>query len=88
MSALEIEREMLSHPGVLEVAVIGVKDDVVGEKVVAIVVIRPEEKSKTESDIIDSLKTHLKDKLAVYKHPKDYKFVNELPRNHLGKVCI
>jgi malonyl-CoA/methylmalonyl-CoA synthetase len=40
LSALEIERELLSHPEIKEVAVLGIKDDQLGEKVVAIITVR------------------------------------------------
>jgi acyl-coenzyme A synthetase/AMP-(fatty) acid ligase len=87
---LEIETEILSHPQVVETAVFGTKDDVFGEIVVAIVVIN--ESTTTNTHDIDaesfliSLKNHLQSRLANYKLPRIYKFMDKIPRNHMGKV--
>jgi len=77
----EIEEVIHSYPGVREVAVIGVPDELWGESVKAIIV--PEEgASLTESKIIEFCKT----KLASYKKPKSIEFVKELPKNNQGKI--
>ena len=77
----EIESLIDDLEGVGESAVIGLKDDDLGEKVVAIVV--REEKSKTnEDDLIRALKSNI----AGFKVPKKIFFVEELPRNTMGKV--
>ena len=77
----EIESLIDDLEGVGESAVIGLKDDDLGEKVVAIVV--REEKSETnEDDLIRALKSNI----AGFKVPKKIFFVEELPRNTMGKV--
>lgn len=83
LSALEIEREILSHPNVLETAVLGSPDEILGEKVVSVIVLR--DKSKW-SDPNASLREFLHDKLAKYKQPKEVLIVDSIPRNHMGKV--
>jgi malonyl-CoA/methylmalonyl-CoA synthetase len=79
LSALEIEGVLLEHPGVAEVAVVGVPDDTWGERVVACVVPR----GALEAE---ALRAFAKQKLASYKCPKEVRLVDALPRNAMGKV--
>ena len=77
----EIESLVEDLEGVRESAVIGLKDDDLGEKVVAIVV-REEKSEINEDDLIRALKSNI----AGFKVPKKIFFVEELPRNTMGKV--
>ena len=77
----EIEITLLAHPGVLEVAVIGVPDDRWGEAVQAVVVC-DENISVSEEELISYCKEHI----ASYKKPKAVSFVEVLPRIATGKV--
>ncbi len=77
----EIEEELMKHPAVELVAVIGKKDEVHGEIPVAFVQLKEGEKV-SESE----LKKFLKDKLANYKIPRHFYFLEELPKNATGKV--
>jgi malonyl-CoA/methylmalonyl-CoA synthetase len=77
----EIEQEIDGIPGVLESAVIGVPHPDFGEAVTALVVAR-DGADLAEERIIESLT----DRLARYKHPKRIFFLEELPRNAMGKV--
>ncbi|KAI8986332.1 hypothetical protein BDB01DRAFT_604929 [Pilobolus umbonatus] len=82
VSALEIEREILSCSlGVNDVAVVGVPDAVWGQKVSAVIVLEAN-KTLTLSTLRDTLKT----RLAAYKVPQLLKLVPELPKNAMGKV--
>ena len=78
---VEVENVLSGHPGVLEVAVIGVPDDRWVEAVKAIVVIRPGS-NLTAEDFIE----YCRDKLAGFKLPKSVDFVDALPRTAYGKV--
>jgi malonyl-CoA/methylmalonyl-CoA synthetase len=77
----EVESEIDGLPGVLESAVIGVVHPDFGEGVTAIVVPKPGS-TLSERDLVASLAS----RLAKYKLPKRVLFVNELPRNSMGKV--
>jgi fatty-acyl-CoA synthase len=77
----EVEDALYQHPGIKEVAVIGVHDPRWGETVRAIVV-RKDGVSLSEQDVID----FTQDKLARYKQPKSVVFIDLLPRNPAGKV--
>jgi fatty-acyl-CoA synthase len=77
----EVEAELLQHPGVQDVALVGISDPVWGEVGVAFVVPRGE----AEVDAA-RLTGFLATRLAKYKIPKDYVFVGSLPRTAYGKV--
>jgi acyl-CoA synthetase (AMP-forming)/AMP-acid ligase II len=79
--SLEVETALVTHPSVAEVAVIGLPDSVMGERVCAVVVPAP----GTATDPA-TLKAHAATTLAGYKVPADIRFVSELPRNPSGKV--
>ena len=77
----EVETEIDAIPGVVESAVIGLPDRDFGEAVTAIV-IKQAEVSIGEAEILK----FLRDRLAKFKLPKRIHFVDELPRNAMGKV--
>lgn len=81
ISSVEVEGELLSHPDVLEAAVVGIPHDVLGEDVAAVVALRRE--SRTTSD---DLGAYLSARLADYKVPRRIEFAEALPRNAMGKV--
>jgi acyl-CoA synthetase (AMP-forming)/AMP-acid ligase II len=73
----EVEEAILEHPAVVEAGVVGAKDEEWGEVVVAFVV--------GEVDPAE-LDAHLLDRIARFKRPKRYEFIDELPKNSYGKV--
>jgi malonyl-CoA/methylmalonyl-CoA synthetase len=81
ISPKEIESVLNRHQAVSESCVVGVPDEKWGEKVVAAVVAKPG-LSPSELEMRDHCKAHLLD----WKCPKEIRFLNELPRNKMGKV--
>jgi malonyl-CoA/methylmalonyl-CoA synthetase len=78
----EIENQIDQLPGVHESAVIGLADPDFGEKVIAVVVKAPAASELTADKLIAALKGAV----ANYKVPKTVFFVEDLPRNAMGKV--
>ncbi len=76
----EIEDVVTSHPGVMECAAIGIKDERSGE-VPKLFVVR-KDAELTEKEIIKWCKEHL----TNYKVPKTVTFVEDLPKSNVGKV--
>ncbi len=77
----EIEAALHSHPKVEEAAVIGVPDEEWGEQPRAIIVLK-----KGETATAEEIVEHCRQRLASYKRPRSVVFVDELPRNPMGKV--
>ncbi|MFP2927045.1 AMP-binding protein [Pyxidicoccus sp. 3LG] len=78
----EVEEVLETHPGVAEVAVLGMPDADFGEQVVAVVVPHAEAPSPSAQELVD----WCKDRLASFKKPRRIVFMQALPRNALGKV--
>jgi malonyl-CoA/methylmalonyl-CoA synthetase len=81
IGAGEIEGALLEHPAVKEAAVTGEPDPDLGERIVAWIVAR-EGKQPSE----DELAGHVADLLTPHKRPRVVHFLDELPRNEMGKV--
>lgn len=81
ISPEEVEQVLMSHPAVDDAAVIGVPDEEWGERVRAVVVLKPGA-SVTEEELIE----FCRQRLASFKKPESVVFVEELPRNPMGKV--
>ena len=73
----EVEEILLEHPGVDEAGVVGAPDDEWGEVVVAFIV------GSASSAELDA---HLLERIARFKRPKRYEYIDELPKNSYGKV--
>src|SRR3954449_6100841 len=80
IGAGEIEGALLEHPDVAEVAVTGEPDDDLGERIVAWVV------AKGRAPAAGELADHVAVLLTPHKRPRDVRFLDELPRNAMGKV--
>jgi acyl-CoA synthetase (AMP-forming)/AMP-acid ligase II len=77
----EVEDLLAEHPGVEEVAVIGVEDEDFGQRLKAFVVLVEHGSIEAEQ-----LQAHVKANLARYKVPREVEFLDSLPRNATGKV--
>ena len=81
VSPFEVEASLMTHPSVLEAAVIGVSDDEGLVKPKAYVVVKP-----GASLDEPTLKAHVKSQLAPYKYPRWVEFIPELPKTATGKI--
>jgi malonyl-CoA/methylmalonyl-CoA synthetase len=81
IGAGEIEGCLREHPAVADAAVTGEADEDLGERVVAWIVLS-DGASVPESELVD----HVADQLAPHKRPRTVHFLDELPRNDMGKV--
>jgi benzoate-CoA ligase len=81
VSPFEVEASLMTHPAVLEAAVIGVADEEGLIKPKAYVVLK-----SGQSTDADSLKIHVKAQLAPYKYPRWIEIIDELPKTATGKI--
>jgi long-chain acyl-CoA synthetase len=77
----EVEEVLYKHPKVKDAAVIGVPDDLRGEKIVAYIVLKEGEDIHSREIL-----RWMKERLAVYKIPRKIEFRDDLPRNNTGKI--
>lgn len=77
----EVENCLRDHPQVLEAAVIGVPDEVRGQRVKAVVVVR-----RPDPDLEAQLRAHVRARLGHYQYPREFTFVSELPKTTTGKI--
>jgi malonyl-CoA/methylmalonyl-CoA synthetase len=82
IGAGEIESALLEHPGVGEVAVTGEPDEDLGERIVAWVVPADDAERPGEQELAD----HVARLLTPHKRPRVVRYLDELPRNAMGKV--
>jgi acetyl-CoA synthetase len=81
LSALEIERALLAHPGVREAAVVGVPDPLRGQVPQAWVVAR-----QRRPGLAEELQAHVRERLGRHEFPRRVQFVDALPRTPAGKI--
>ena len=84
IAAPEVEEAVLSHPDVLECAVVGVSDEARGAVVKAVVVIR--EGVPRDDELAQQIQAQVKAVIAPYKYPRVIEFVDALPRTATGKI--
>jgi len=80
VSPEEVEQVLMAHPQVADAAIIGVPDEEWGEEIRAVVVARAGGVTEEE------LESHCQQRLASFKRPRSVVFIDELPRNVMGKV--
>ncbi|HEX2956678.1 MAG TPA: class I adenylate-forming enzyme family protein [Chitinispirillaceae bacterium] len=81
VSTREIEDALLQIEGIIEAAVIGLSDPVLGDAAKAFIV-----SQSYNSNTISELRTALSNYLPIYKMPKLFEFCSSLPKNEAGKV--
>ncbi len=81
ISTVEVEQAVLSHPAVLEAAVVGVPDERWGERPKAFIILR-QGRSAEPDEVIE----HVKTAIARYKAPREVEIVAELPKTSTGKI--
>src|SRR6185437_5792793 len=82
VSVVEVEEALMSHPGVLEAAVVG-QPDLIRDEVPIAFVVRTEQARELEAD---ELLAYAEQVLAPPKRPREVHFVDELPRTSVGKI--
>jgi len=83
LSALEIERDLLEHPLIAELAVMGIPDDTWGERVAMVCRMKEGEEAKLDLDMLRCWAEH---RMARYKVPSRIVVVEEIPKNAMGKI--
>jgi fatty-acyl-CoA synthase len=81
ISTIEVERSIVSHPAVLEAAVVSVPHEKWGERPKAFVTLKPGESAQPQ-EIIE----HVRSQLAHYKAPDEVEVVEALPKTSTGKI--
>jgi len=83
VSPFEVEQAIMSHPDVLEAAVVAARDDQDLEKPKAFVVLKNQQSG---DDFIDNVKDHVKERIGKWKYPRWVEIVPDLPKTATGKI--
>lgn len=83
VAPFEVEQALVSHPHVLEAAVIAARDEDGLEKPKAFVVLK---NGASPDGLVDALRDHVKDRIGKWKYPRWVSIVDELPKTATGKV--
>jgi benzoate-CoA ligase len=84
VSPIEVEAALITHPAVLEAAVIGREDEEHLMKPVAYIVLKGGQQAS--GTLAEELRAHVKSQLAPYKYPRWIEFIDELPKTATGKI--
>ncbi len=84
VSPFEVESALVSHPAVLEAAVVGQPDAEGLIKPKAFIVLRPE--ATVDETLYEQLKAHVQEKIGVWKYPRWVEIVDTLPKTATGKI--
>jgi benzoate-CoA ligase len=84
VSPVEVEAALITHPAILEAAVVGRDDEDKLTKPAAYVVLKPGH--APSSGLCDELRAHVKTQLAPFKYPRWIEFIDELPKTATGKI--
>jgi 4-hydroxybenzoate-CoA ligase len=86
VSPFEVEEALISHPAVLEAAVIGRQDKDGLTKPKAFVVLQESAREQASETLIAALQEHVKQRIGVWKYPRWIEFVESLPKTATGKI--
>ena len=84
ISTTEVESALVSHPSIAEAAVVGAKDEITGQAIVAFVVLRGG--VAADKDLEQSLKSHVTKEIGAIARPRQIMVVLELPKTRSGKI--
>ncbi len=82
----EVENAVMTHPAVMECAVIGVPDEIRGQLVKAYIILAKDYVSQAGQKLVEEIQKHVKKQTAPYKYPRLIEFVEELPKTISGKI--
>jgi benzoate-CoA ligase family protein len=86
VSPFEVEEALVSHPAVLESAVVGARDPDGLVKPKAFVVLQEAATQQDAETVRELLRTHVKERIGVWKYPRWIVFVDDLPKTATGKI--
>jgi len=84
ISTTEVESALVSHPLIAEAAVVGAKDEITGQAIVAFVILRGG--VAADKDLEQSLKSHVAKEIGAIARPRQIMVVLELPKTRSGKI--
>ena len=84
ISTTEVESALVSHPSIAEAAVVGAKDEITGQTIVAFVILRGG--VAADKDLEQSLKSHVTKEIGAIARPRQIMVVLELPKTRSGKI--
>ena len=85
ISTTEVESALVSHDSIAEAAVVGAKDDLTGQAIVAFVILRGGV-AAAQDGLIKELRDHVTKEIGAIAKPKQIMVVNELPKTRSGKI--
>ena len=86
ISTTEVESALVSHEAVAEAAVVGAKDEMTGQAIVAFVILRTGIEHTTGEVLIKELRDHVAKEIGPIAKPRQVMVVNELPKTRSGKI--
>ncbi|MEI6648852.1 MAG: acetate--CoA ligase [Actinomycetes bacterium] len=86
ISTTEVESALVSHDAVAEAAVVGAKDEMTGQAIVAFVILRSGIEHSTGDVLIKELRDHVAKEIGPIAKPRQVIVVNELPKTRSGKI--
>jgi acetyl-CoA synthetase len=84
ISTTEVESALVSHPSIAEAAVVGAKDEITGQAIVAFVILRGG--VAPDIDLEQSLRSHVTKEIGAIARPRQIMVVLELPKTRSGKI--